>query len=365
MNKYYNLKEILSKNADYNIIIGERSNGKTYSVLRYILERYAEKKEQGAYIRRWQDDIIGKRAESVFSSLVENNEVSKITKGEYSNIIYNRGKYYLANWNDDKKRMIADTTPFCFNFALSTGEHDKSTSYPNVMNIVFDEFITRRFYLPDEFILFMNTLSTIIRDREHIKIFMLGNTVNKFSPYFEEMGLTNITTQEQGTIDLYSYGDSGLTVAVEYCDNLNKKKKSNKYFAFNNSKLNMIKNGQWELSLYPHLAQGEKIYSNEILYSFYVCFTNKIIQGDIIQKPNGLFIYFHKKTTEIKDIEKSLIFSLSEKTKLNYRKSLLNGFSKIDKMIAFLFTNDKVFYQSNEIGELVNNYIMQTTRGIK
>ena len=37
---------------------------------------------------------------------------------------------------------------------------------------------------------FMNVLSTIIRDRENIKIFMLGNTVNKYCPYFDEMGLT-------------------------------------------------------------------------------------------------------------------------------------------------------------------------------
>ena len=31
--KYYSLTEILKKKAIYNMIIGERSNGKTYSVL--------------------------------------------------------------------------------------------------------------------------------------------------------------------------------------------------------------------------------------------------------------------------------------------------------------------------------------------
>ena len=35
--KYYSLDRILSKNACYNIIFGERSNGKTYSVLKYAL----------------------------------------------------------------------------------------------------------------------------------------------------------------------------------------------------------------------------------------------------------------------------------------------------------------------------------------
>lgn len=45
---YYNLKKILNKNCQYNIIIGERCLGKTYSVLKYGLEKYIEKGEQMA-----------------------------------------------------------------------------------------------------------------------------------------------------------------------------------------------------------------------------------------------------------------------------------------------------------------------------
>ena len=90
MGKYYNLKNILNKNADYNLIIGERSNGKTYACLKWCLEQYvnSDYKKQFAYIRRWHDDIIGKRAEVVFNALITNNEVYKITKGKYSNIKY-------------------------------------------------------------------------------------------------------------------------------------------------------------------------------------------------------------------------------------------------------------------------------------
>ena len=38
--QYYNIRSLLSKNAIYNIIIGERSNGKTYAVLKYGVEQY-------------------------------------------------------------------------------------------------------------------------------------------------------------------------------------------------------------------------------------------------------------------------------------------------------------------------------------
>lgn len=36
--EFYSLEPILSKNATYNMIIGERSNGKTYAVLKYSLQ---------------------------------------------------------------------------------------------------------------------------------------------------------------------------------------------------------------------------------------------------------------------------------------------------------------------------------------
>ena len=42
--KYYSLDRILSKEACYNIIFGERSNGKTYSVLKYAIKHYFETK---------------------------------------------------------------------------------------------------------------------------------------------------------------------------------------------------------------------------------------------------------------------------------------------------------------------------------
>ena len=35
--KYYNIKNLLSKNAQYNILLGERSNGKSYATKYMIL----------------------------------------------------------------------------------------------------------------------------------------------------------------------------------------------------------------------------------------------------------------------------------------------------------------------------------------
>ena len=141
-----------------------------------------------------------------------------------------------------------------FAFALTQMEHDKSTSYPDVTTIIFDEFLSRIGYLKDEFMLFMNVVSTIVRQRNDVTIYMLGNTVNKYCPYFTEMGLTHVDKMEPGTIDVYTYGESKLKVAVEYCKDHNiDGRKSDSYFAFDNPQLQMITNGVWEVALYPHI----------------------------------------------------------------------------------------------------------------
>ena len=50
-NKYYSLNNILKKDAQYNIIFGQRSNGKTYAVKKYGLEKFIKTGEQMAYVR--------------------------------------------------------------------------------------------------------------------------------------------------------------------------------------------------------------------------------------------------------------------------------------------------------------------------
>lgn len=359
--KYYSLDKIKSVNADYNLIIGERSNGKTFATLAECLREYwnSGRKKEFAYLRRWKEDVIGKRAEQVFASLISAGEISKITGGAFSTVFYRSGRFWLANWNDERQKYTTAEKPFCYCFALSEMEHDKSTSYPNIANIVFDEFITRRLYLPDEFILFMNVISTIVRDRKIDRIYMLGNTVNKYNPYFENFGIQK--DLEQGKIQLIQFGETML--AVEYCEsNERSKVNSNRYFAFNNPKLQMIKGGKWELDVYPHIPYDMSIQYSDIIFSFYIEFDNQTLQGDVVNKENGTFIFFHRKTTEIKDRERQLIFSLDYDINPLHRRNILKPVDEIGKKIARFFLLEKVFYQSNEIGELVKNYLMNSSQ---
>src|SRR5699024_3940518 len=87
-NDYYSLKRIKETNSVYNVIIGERSNGKTYSVLLEGLKQFFENGSELGIIRRWKEDIIGSRASGIFRTINENNEVSKLSGGEYTGVTY-------------------------------------------------------------------------------------------------------------------------------------------------------------------------------------------------------------------------------------------------------------------------------------
>ena len=350
---YWDIYPILSKKARYNIIYGERSNGKTYGTLQYCLECYFKDGSEFAYIRRWDEDLTGKKGESLFNGLIKNNVIRKFSKGKWNHVVYQSRAYYFA-FIDDEGTVIKDVKPFCYAFALTQHEHYKSNSYPNIRNIIFDEFLTRGVYLPDEFIIFQNVLSTLIRLRDDVTIFMLGNTVNKYNPYISEMGLTRMRDQKIGTIDIYEYGESGLKVAVEYSDMPTKEKKSNVYFAFNNERLNMIKNGAWEIDSYPHYPSDQYKGINpfvDIKFMFFIEFEGCILQCEVIYKDKDIndnvkpsyFLFIHQKTTPIKDDEKALIYSQKFNPLPNYKRKLTKMTSTIERKIMRFFAKDKVF----------------------
>ena len=203
----------------------------------------------------------------------------------------------------------------------------------------------------------MNTVSTIVRRRENVKIYMLGNTVNKFCPYFNEMGLDKVPQMKQGSIDIYSYGESKLQVAVEYCASNNDSKNSekNKYFAFNNPKLEMITGGSWELSIYPHLPHKYK--PKDVLLTYFIEFNDNIYQCEVIQVGEVAFTYIHAKTTPIKNETEHVIYTLEQKAEINYNRSIYKPTNKMQQKIMWFYKNDKVFYQDNNIGDAISNYL--------
>lgn len=361
-NRFYSLKNILETHSDYYMIFGERSNGKTYACLERIIKRWCNEGTQGFILRRWREDITRGNCIQMFAGHVANDLVRYYSHGDWSGIDYKNGAFYFTRTvvsERGKEDVERQEHPFCFIKALTGVEHDKSISYPDVRLILFDEFIPiSGVYLPEEWSLFQNAVSTVIRQRDDVEVFLCGNTVAKYNnTYFKNMGLKHAKDMKPGTIDVYTYGN-GLKVAVEYTMPYVGGKASDKYFAFDDPN-NMIISGEWAIQCYPSRpSEWGKIRPKDIVFKFFIIFEDECLQCEIIDNPDGMYIFVHKKTTPLKDQDNDLIFSQDYDPRVNWKRKLFKPTSKTEKKIVDFFKRDKVFYQDNETGDIMNSYIL-------
>ena len=114
-------------------------------------------------------------------------------------------------------------------------------------------------YINDELNLFLNLISTIVRYRHNVKVFMLANAISKFSPYSSALGI-RLHRLKKGEIILKEYTDKKgfkTRFAIERTENVNvfdNNQNENKivYNNFGNSGVGqMITSGDFEVHAYP------------------------------------------------------------------------------------------------------------------
>lgn len=363
--KYVSLAPMMKvcASAQYYILIGQRSNGKTFCILERFVDNWLESKEtmSNAVIRRWDEDFNNSKGTKFFENFVSNAERGNIiaskTNNRYNSIEWSRRAWWAVYVNEKGEIKRTSPVPIAYAFAISQEGHYKSGGYPRVKDILFDEMVSRT-YLADEFLSFMNLISTIVRLRDDLKIFMCGNTLSGYCPYFSEMGLKNLRQMKQGSIDLYKMGKDGrMKIVVYMTDSITKKgKPSDVYFCFDNPSLQMVTGeSTWELAIYPHCPT--KYVPQDVKFVYFIVFDGELLQCEIIEKEKEWFTFIHRKTTPIKDEEESIIFQQDHDFRFNFRRRLTKPTDKIGKFILSFFAMDKVFYQDNEVGDLVNQYI--------
>lgn len=255
--KYYNLSKILSVNAQYNIIFGERSNGKSYAIKKHCIVDGFKNGKKFVYVRRYSIDTTS----AVVTQYFDDMNIRELTENEFDCLEVKSRKINLCKMDYEKMKVTA-RLQIGYVMHLSGAEHYKSLSYPDTDKMIFEEFVTNEGYLSDEPAKLMNIVSTVFRNNEG-KVFMIGNTVNRLCPYFTEWQLTNIPTQKQDTIDTYNvkYDDVTVRIACEYCGNAENKK--NKMF-FGRVADNII-GGSWEVQSYPKAPKGKDTIQCRIL----------------------------------------------------------------------------------------------------
>lgn len=325
--RYYRTTNIDKFNAQYNILIGERSNGKSYAVKEKVLLKAIKGESMFIYLRRYADDIKTNNVERYFSDM----PIPIITDGEYEGVTVYRSNIYFCNYDDDGK--VARGILIGHALAMNNDERIKSQAFPGIGDIIYEEFITTKFYLPDEPERLQNVVSTIARD-ETISVWMIGNKINRVCPYFTEWQLVNIPKQPAGKIDTYTFtrtNEDGVKIttliAVENCLSVGSKSKM-----FFGKASDAITGGSWATKEMPKFPKPADDYT--MLYEVMLmdCGFTFVIQLYVCNKTGGTFnyVYPYTRTRNIarkitNNFSPELLTSTCFNVKINAEKLMRNN----------------------------------------
>lgn len=167
---HWNIYDILPYQRMFNMINSERLLGKTYTTQMYMLDKAIDKGQEFVYLCR----TIKERDENILGDAFD-----KVIQTEFSGYAFEIDKYTLSLDGQVLGRCIA----------LSEADKIKKRNYPNVYNMMFDEYIIA----PDSTAQYVGGMRepnllliiyhTIDRDSGRLKCFMLANTLEFYNPY--------------------------------------------------------------------------------------------------------------------------------------------------------------------------------------
>jgi len=161
---YFRGYETLTHNCLFNFVIGNRGAGKTYWSKEWAIKNFLKDGSQFIYLRRYKQEL--KKNKQFFNDILD---LFPDTEFDV------KGTTFYIN-----KKEAGFAMP------LSTSKIEKSTTFPNVKRIIFDEFIIDKGvyrYLTDEVVMFLEFYETIARTR-NVTVFFLSNATTTVNPYF-------------------------------------------------------------------------------------------------------------------------------------------------------------------------------------
>ena len=362
---YYDLADTVALGCQFNLIFGERSNGKTTAGLLKIIEDYTAGLGNGVYVRQMDMDLKGQRGANIMTSLMyggpnkDVNLIAQASGGEYDQVKYYSRAWYLGKTLEDGG-VAWEKEPYCYSMAISNAKHDKSATPPRVRNVVYDEFIPiDGSYLVDETAMFRQLLSTVIRDVDTVQVFLFANSITWNSPYFDLFGAAKkVREMAQGdTIVLtMRQPETGveMKVALEYCASTGGKK-SDVYFVFADSSSAMITDGKFAVPEYPECPHHFTRKNVKCTYWFEMN-NGEIIRSRLMKVGRDLFVFSDHVEPEvfaaIKDEKRDMFYSLEFSGKRNHYVSPLQR--QPDTRTHYLvdaFASNRMFFATNEVGE--------------
>lgn len=279
MSEFYSIERILSTKSTYNLLLGQRANGKSFQVKLECVKEAFLGLGDFIYLRRWGLEVKNDDVTDYFSDC----PVEKITEGKYNYIHVFRSRIYLANVDKEsgevKRGQCIGRTA-----ALTGAEHLKSViERGRYKNIIYEEFCSDQF-IPGEPAKLQQFVATVFGLQHSGRVWLIGNTVSRVNPYFSEYQL-NIKKMQPGDLDLYEFttesGDK-VSLAVEFCSTM--KIPSGMFFGEVSKN---ITTGVWETEVQPQIPEDFKpfkvIYQAALRHTEFF-FLLKVIKNKVGEK---------------------------------------------------------------------------------
>lgn len=364
---FYRLEKLndTMPDANYRLLLGERSNGKSFAVKeRGLIKAWGNINDKFMLFRRWGLEVKASYIEQYF----QDAPITAITNNECNTINCTAGKIFLARYNPESKVKVNSVAHVGYYRDLCGEQHFVSQNFDDVSMGIFEEFISRDYYLPNEPTKLMNFVSTFAR-RRFVPVYMIGNTISRVCPYFRDWELTRIPRQKIGTLDRYEihtgeYDDDGkeiiVIVSVEYCENSGKNSKM-----FFGKSSQMITSGTWQVKAYPHL-EGRLSNYRKMHEMIFIHTGFKFKMFFLLDKDNNPFWYVEPYTKDVTSNDlRTMRFVTHTYNELIGLKSLnvTIGFTPLtpDEKIAFNYL-DRIKFSDNLTGTDYNTCVQTINR---
>lgn len=327
MDTFFSLNEQLKYNALTNLVLSDRSDGKTFDIKVRGFLNWLKDGSQFVYLRRWKSEISCDMYETFYNEVIDKAKANEIVGDTKINEILNyeflhakRGVYIRKKGN--KKYSL-----LCYFMALTmTSKKKSSLDIKHISNIEYDEFIPLDGrYAPKEMTLLLEFYKSVDRDRDKTLLNIYGNKIDNFNPFFDFFDI-HLSIQKE-KIRLYKNG----TISVQiYANKEHREKRANSRFA------EMVKDTQYE-----DYSKGGILYNQRINIgngngcSYFSSFKSQFGEGSIYTSANKIFISSKQRKDGNLIVDK--IYNTD-------REEYLATFGNLPQMFKSFSNRGKIFY---------------------
>lgn len=198
MSKYINIWDFKDNNYPFQIFIGGRGTGKTYSALSGCVNGLADNKF--LFMRRTSQEL------ELMLDSDERGEGANPFKAINRDYNYNYGlRKIVKNMagiyhriTDDEGKLSAAGAPVGYGVALSTISSIRGVDFSDCSDLIYDEFIPEKHVrkIKDEGGALLNAYETICRNRElegkpALRMWLLANSNDIYNAIFIELGIVS------------------------------------------------------------------------------------------------------------------------------------------------------------------------------